>query len=37
VARGVLKYGADCKVVGPKALRDKVAGELARAGAQYRN
>ena len=33
----VLKYGADCKVVGPKALRDKVAAELARAGTQYRN
>ena len=33
----VLKYGAHCKVVGPKALRDKVAAELVRAGAQYRN
>ena len=33
----VLKYGAHCKVVGPKALRDKVAAELARAGTQYRN
>jgi len=31
----VLKYGADCKVAGPKALRDKVAAELGRAGAQY--
>lgn len=33
----VLKYGADCEVADPKALRDKVAAELTRAGAQYRH
>jgi predicted DNA-binding transcriptional regulator YafY len=32
----ILKYGADCVVVGPKALRDRVAAEIERAGARYR-
>ena len=32
----ILKYGADCTVVGPKALRDRVAAELDRNRAQYR-
>jgi len=31
----ILKYGADCEVIGPKALRDKAAAELARAAARY--
>ena len=31
----ILKYGADCEVVSPKALREKVAAELARAGMRY--
>ena len=33
----ILKYGADCEVVSPKALRDKVAAELARAGMKYQH
>lgn len=33
----ILKYGADCEVVSPKALRERVAAELARAGMQYQN
>ena len=32
----ILKYGADCVVVGPKALRDRVAAEIERARAHYR-
>jgi len=31
----ILKYGADCEVVSPRALREKVAAELARAGMRY--
>jgi predicted DNA-binding transcriptional regulator YafY len=31
----VLKYGADCVVVGPKALRERVVAELERARARY--
>jgi len=31
----VLKYGADCEVIGPKALRDKVSAEIARAATRY--
>jgi predicted DNA-binding transcriptional regulator YafY len=33
----VLKYGADCVVVGPKALRERVVAELERARERYRN
>jgi predicted DNA-binding transcriptional regulator YafY len=33
----VLKYGADCTVVEPKTLRDRVAAELERARARYRD
>jgi predicted DNA-binding transcriptional regulator YafY len=32
----ILKYGADCVVVGPQALRDRVAAEIERARALYR-
>ncbi|MCR4331969.1 MAG: WYL domain-containing protein [Sulfuricaulis sp.] len=32
----ILKYGADCDVVSPKALREKVAAELSRARMRYR-
>jgi predicted DNA-binding transcriptional regulator YafY len=31
----ILKYGGDCTVVGPKALRDRVAAELERARQLY--
>ena len=31
----VLKYGADCEVVSPKGLRERVAAELAKAGKRY--
>jgi predicted DNA-binding transcriptional regulator YafY len=31
----VLKYGADCVVVGPKALRERVVAELERSRARY--
>ena len=31
----ILKYRSDCEVVSPKALREKVAAELARAGVRY--
>jgi predicted DNA-binding transcriptional regulator YafY len=33
----VLKYGADCVVVGPKALRERVVAELERSRERYRN
>jgi predicted DNA-binding transcriptional regulator YafY len=33
----VLKHGADCVVVGPKALRDRVVAELGRSRERYRN
>ena len=32
----ILKYGADCEVVSPKGLRDKVAAELTKAGMLYK-
>jgi predicted DNA-binding transcriptional regulator YafY len=32
----ILKYGADCVVVGPPALRERVAAEIERARALYR-
>jgi len=32
----VLKYGGDCTVVGPQALRARVEGELERASGNYR-
>lgn len=32
----ILKYGADCTVVGPKALRDRAAAEIDRVRAHYR-
>jgi len=32
----ILKYGADCVVVRPKALRDRVAAEIERARVRYR-
>jgi predicted DNA-binding transcriptional regulator YafY len=31
----ILKYGADCEVLGPAALRRAVQAELARAQARY--
>lgn len=31
----ILKYGADCEVISPKALRARVAEELTRAGTKY--
>ena len=31
----ILKYGADCEVVGPKALREKVVGLLKAAVGRY--
>ena len=33
----ILKYGADCEVVGPEALREKVSAEITRAGKLYQN
>ena len=33
----ILRYGADCEAVGPKALRERVAAELARARERYQN
>ncbi len=33
----ILKYGADCTVVGPQALRERVLAELGRARARYRD
>ena len=32
----ILKYGGDCKVIGPPALVNRVAAECKRAGSQYR-
>ena len=32
----IMKYGGDCTVVGPKALRERVAAEFDRGRAQYR-
>ena len=32
----IMKYGADCTVVGPKALRDRVVAEIERMRAVYR-
>src|SRR5262249_10887299 len=32
----ILKYGADCVVVGPPALRQRVRDEIRRTGALYR-
>ena len=32
----ILKYGADCAVVGPPALRERVRAEIAKSGASYR-
>lgn len=33
----IMKYGGDCTVVGPKALRDRIAEEFTRARALYRS
>ena len=33
----ILRYGADCEVVSPKALRDKVSAEITQAGMQYQH